>query len=306
MKHHHLILILFLVSYNGMAFHPYSLKLHFKNQTQYNIVLQSITGDRFTDLDTLKKDGTYHFCEGLTVGMYRLLIGRAYDSTDSDEPDKAIDFIFNNEDIEFSTDLDAPTDSLVVIGSEENKVWAGFNRKEIEYRKSIKELEIEIEFFRKHGIIDPAAKTEFNNKTKKYNQLQIVRNELIDQISKQHPGLFASKLIAYYREPILDGVLPKEERKSILKRDFFNGIEFNDETVINSPVYTDRVYKYLSNHYQMGLSPEQQESEYIKAKDQILARCRQNEKVYGFVLNYLFRYFKRFNFEKLNLQQNTK
>ena len=138
MKYHHLILILFLASFDGLAFHPYSLKLHFNNKTQYSIVLQSITGDRFTDLDTLKKDGTYHFCEGSTVGMYRLIFSKTYYAKDFNGTDQAMDFIFNNEDIEF---------------------------------------------FRKHGIIDPAAKTEFNYKTKKYNQLQNVRTELINQIN---------------------------------------------------------------------------------------------------------------------------
>ncbi len=303
MKYHLLILILFLASYNGMAIQPYSLKLHFKNQTQYHIVLQSIIGDQLTVLDSMvkiNKDGTYHFREGFPVGMYRLLFTRTSKGKAKDEPRHQLDFIFNKEDIEFTTEFDAPTESLNVIRSEENRMWFGFKKEETETQKLIKELDIEIDFFRKHGIIDPAARNEFENKTKKYNQLQTVRNELIDQISKDYPGLFASKLISTYREPVLDGALTKEERKTIFKKDFFNGIDFSDETLINSLVYTDKVYKYLSSYYQRGQSPEQQENEYIIAIDQILSHCHQNEKVYGLIKDYLLRYFKRFNYAKVN------
>ena len=300
MKYLLLILILLLAGYDGRANQPYSLKLHFKNQVRYNIVLQLVTGDEFTVVDAIKKDGIYHFREGLPVGMYRLLFFKTYDAKVLNEPKQQLDFIFNKEDIEFAIDINTLSDSLVVIRSEENRVWFDFRKKEIEYQKLIKELDIEIDFFRKHGIIDPAARNEFENRTKKYNQLQIVRNELIDQISKKYPGLFASKLIATYREPVLDGALTKEERKSIFKTNFFNGIDFNDETMMNSPVYTDKVYKYLNSYNQRGLTPELQEIEYIVAINQILAHCTQNEKMYGFVHNYLARYFKRFNYAKLN------
>ena len=144
------------------------------------------------------------------------------------------------------------------------------------------------------------ARKEFENRTKKYNQLQIDRNELIDQILKDYPGLFASKLIRYFREPVVDGILPKEERKVIFKRDFFSKIDFNDETLINSSVYTDKLYKYLSSYYQRGLTAQNQEDEYFVAINQILTHCHQNEKVYLFIHDYLVRYFKRFNYQKLD------
>lgn len=298
-----MILIFLFVTYKGMAIQPYSLKLHVKSHAQYCVVLQAIIGDQLTVLDSfykINKDGVYRFRDGLPVGMYRLLITRTSKGKALNEPKQHLDFIFNNEDIEFATDINAPPDSLNVIRSEENRVWFEFKKKDNEYQKLIKELDIEIDFFRKHGIIDPAAKNEFENKTKKYNHLQIIRNELIDQLSKDYIGLFVSKLIATYHEPILNGALPKEERKSIFKRDFFIGINFSDETLINSSVYTDKVYKYLSSFNQRGLSPEQQDNEYFIAIDIILAHCRQNEKVYGFVHDYMVRYFKRLNYAKVN------
>ena len=303
MKQHLLILIFLFAAFKGMAIQPYSLKMHFKNQALYGIVLQSIIGDQLTVLDSLvkiNKDGIYHFRDGLRAGVYRLLFTMTLKGKALNESRQQLDFIFNNEDIEFAPYIDGSTDSLNVILSEENRVWFEFKKKEIEFHKLIKELDIEIDFFRKHGIIDPAARNEFENKTKKYNQIQIVRNELIDQISKDHPAFFVSKLIATYREPVLDGALTKEERKSIFKKNFFTGIDFNDETLINSTVYTDKVYKYLSSYYQRGLSPEQQENEYVTAIEQILFHCRQNEKVYGFVHSYLGRYFKRFKYAKVN------
>ena len=300
MKHHLLILILLLAGYDGMANQPYGLKLHIKNQAQCGIVLQSITGDQFTVMDTLKKDGIYLFRDGLPVGMYRLLFTRTLKGKTINEPIQQLDFIFNNEVIEFATDINSPSDSLKVIHSEENRVWFGFKKKEIEYQKLIKEVDIEIDFFRKHGIIDPAAKNEFENKTRRYNRLQTDRNESIDQTLQDYPDLFASKLISYYREPILDGALQKEERKTIFKRDFFNGIDFNDVTLLNSSVYTDKVYKYLSSYNQRGSSTEQQENEYIIAIEHTLAHCTQNEKVHSFVHNYLVRYFKRFKYAKLD------
>ena len=277
----------------------YTLNLHFKDKIHHKVVLQSIKGNQLTllkDFREMNKNGHYSFPENLAVGMYRIL----FSTTNTAREAKYIDFIFNNEDIAFATDIEAPMDSLNVISSEENRIWFSFKRMEAEFQQHLKELDIEIDLFRKHGITDPAARLEFEDRAVKYNQMQRDRDEFIVQIIHDHSSLYAARLIAVYREPILDGLKMREERKTIYKNDFFKYFEPRDETLINSQIYTDKVYKYLMNYSQRGLTPEQQENEFIQATDSLLVHCKQNETIHVFISDYLVSFSKRLNYSRLN------
>lgn len=129
--------------------------------------------------------------------------------------------------------------------------------------------------------------------------MQKKRAELIKQATQQHPNLYATKLIKMYQEPFWDGNLNRQQRDEQFKSKYFNNIDFSDETLMNSDIYTKKVFKYLMSYVQRGLSREQQEQEFKTAIDIILSRTNQNEKIYEFILEYLVNGFEKLHMDNL-------
>jgi len=113
---------------------PCSLTVRIKNQPDNPVVLGTISGDKFTSLDTLElqqmagsstsennsglagniqqvtsshqlKKVNWQFPANATPGMYRVIFGQTtYARVMGDSPQQ-LDFIFNNENIVFETDF---------------------------------------------------------------------------------------------------------------------------------------------------------------------------------------------------------
>ena len=109
----------------------------------------------------------------------------------------------------------------------------------------------------------------------------------------------ATKLIKFYQEPYLDGNLNRQLRDQLFKTTYFNNFDFTDESLMNSSVYSDKVFKYLMSYGQRGLTKEQQEQEFKNAIDVIIFNTNQNEKVYEFILDYLVRGFEKLRLDNL-------
>jgi thiol-disulfide isomerase/thioredoxin len=166
----------------------------------------------------------------------------------------------------------------------------GWAEKELDYYRASGEASRNI------GTKSPSEKMRFGNRITLYNKLQEQRDSLILKTLKDYPDLCATKLIKMYREPFLDGNLNRQERDKLFKSTYFNNLDFADESLMNSDVYTKKVFKYLMSFAQRGLTQEQQEQEFKNAIDIIAAHTNKNEKVYEFILDYLVS-----GFEKLRL-----
>ena len=121
----------------------YSLQVSIKNQPDNPVVLGTIRGDKFTPVDTLVlqevalghlpnqlKKVNWQFPVNATPGMYRLVLGQTTYARVMGESPQQLDFVFNNENIILETDFKAPQESLVVVLSDENRVWFDFLKKE--------------------------------------------------------------------------------------------------------------------------------------------------------------------------------
>ena len=276
------------------------LEIQITNQPQNQIVLGKISGDKFIPTDSAKVVNgfvQFLFPENSTTGMYRIIFGKTRLAEIMNEPPQQLDFIFNNEDILFETDFKVPEDSLKIIQSEENKVWFAFKNKEKELKKQMKEAEMEVDYFqRKRAEI-------FNNKLTtaiiSFNQLQKEREEIISETFSNHSRLFASRLINMYHIPFQDGNLTKQQRQEVFKNEYFGQLDFNDETLMNTSVYTEKVFSFLMAYTQQGLTREQQVHEFIKAIDIILLETSKNQRIYEFILDYLVRGFEKLQLDNL-------
>src|SRR5690606_25625871 len=111
--------------------------------------------------------------------------------------------------------------------------------------------------------------------------------------------LFATKLIRMFREPFMDGTLNRQQRDELFKSAYFDNLDFTDESLMLSDVYTKKVFKYLMRYVHEGLSREKIEKEFETAVDIIIEHTNQNEKVYEFILDYLVRGFENLNLDNL-------
>jgi thiol-disulfide isomerase/thioredoxin len=283
----------------------YSFEIQLKNQPNNYIIIGAISGDDFQPLDTILlhrgrtaaiKAGEYTFPENSAPGMYRLIFGKTTYAKVMDEPPQQLDFIFNNEDIILETDFEAPEENLLVVLSEENRVWFEFLQREKIVQKKLDDFILEIEFFRKK---DNPAEEELQNTIIQYNELQKQRDDFITELISRYPDKFAAKLIEMHREPFLDGNLTKKERRQKFQSEFFNQIDISDESLIHSAIYTDKVFFYLTSYNRPDYTREQLEKEYMKAVDIVLANSNENQKVYEFILEYIFHGFEVLQMENV-------
>lgn len=282
-----------------------SFEIELKNQPNNYIIIGAVSGDDFQPLDTILlyhgrtatiKAGEYAFPENSVPGMYRLIFGKTTYAKVMDEPSQQLDFIFNNEDIILETDFEAPEENLLVVLSEENRVWFEFLQREKLVQEKLDDLILEIEFFRRK---DNPAKEELQNTIIQYNELQKQRDVFINELISRYPNKFAAKLIEMYREPFLDGNLTIKERRQKFQSVFFNQLDISDESLIHSAIYTDKVFFYLTSYNRPDYTREQLEEEYMKAVDIVLANTNKNEKVYDFIIDYLTHGFKVLNMESV-------
>ena len=280
------------------------LKILLSNRIECKLILQSVRGDLLIQVDSVqqnKNEFVSTFPNNFPVGVYRMLFVSSSKVKNKYEIVRQQDIIVNHEDIELTINTTEPPDILTIVRSVENEVWIHFKLKEADFQKEQKELEIEIDFFRKHGTVNPDAKSEFDDRVKKFNQIQTIRNDLIDHILAQYPNLFVSKVILLNREPFQDGAFTKEERRIVFKKEYLNQLDFNDSTLINSTVLTDKVYRYLMSYSQKGLNPQQQEAEFNIAGNLILEKCSSNKQVKDFIYQYINKILKIYNFRPLTL-----
>jgi hypothetical protein len=136
MKAHGIRLSFVFMFFHSFVFaQTYSLNVRIKNQPENPVVLETISGDKFSPVDTLelqklagglpdetntgsqsaiqqvtsshqlKKKVSWQFPANATPGMYRLVFGQTTYARVMGESPQQLDFIFNKENIEFETDF---------------------------------------------------------------------------------------------------------------------------------------------------------------------------------------------------------
>lgn len=291
MKKNHILFLMLFLGIHFIAFsQPFTLEAEIKNQPGNPVIFGELKGDKFTPIDSAKTVNNtvkFSFPENAHPGVYRLIFGQTLYARMMNEPPQQLDVIFNNENILLETDFNAPEDKLLVILSEENRVWLEFKRREILFREELNTVEKEVDFYRLTNNAEKLPQT-----IESYNRLQNRRNEFITEITAKNPGLLASEMILLFREPFLDGNLSAQERKHIFHEEYLKNKNFSNENLIYSQVYTDLVFSYLVSFNQKEFTSEQRETEYKKAVDLILAATNKNQTVYEFILGYLVHGFE--------------
>jgi len=289
------LLLLFTVSGLNCYCQEYSIKATIRNQPEHTIYLYQVKGDQFKVLDsTVCNNGilTFKLKEDYLPGVYQLILGQKPGNMYRQSIPVSVNLIFNKENIELITDYNHPSDSLQIITSKENRMYYEFSKKE-------KEFQIKLELLHPLIVNYPETDPYYKQIVQQYNRLQKNRNAYIDSMATAHSGLFASGIIKMYRSPFLDATVTEEKRVQYYKDHYFDKLDFTDESLLNTSIYSDKIIRYLMFYRNPELTQSEQEDEFIKAVDIILPYTNINDTVYDFVLDYLVRGFEQFNMEKV-------
>ena len=255
----------------------FSVEVFITNQPDNYILFGSVMGDDFTPIDSTfiypeSRKVIFHFPENSPPGVYRIVLGKTPYARMMGEAPQQFDFIFNNENMVFKTDFKEPVKKLEVVKSVENDVWYEFRAKDKILQDELTGLKKEIAYYL--SINDTL---KMDKKATDYNTLQMARDLFIKELAKRNSELLVSNIIINQRSPLLDGYLSDKERDEVYKKEFFKVLDFTDERLIRSSVYTDKVFEYLVNYNDPYYTTEEREKEYIKAVDIVLPGVNKNE-----------------------------
>ncbi len=276
---------------NGFS-QSYSVEITVTNQPQNHILFGTVEGDSFSPIDSsfiYPESGkvVFKFPEDALPGTYRVVFGKTSYAKIMDEPAQQLDFIFNNENIALKTDYKEPFQKLEILQSEENKVWFTFLSKDAILQQDIESLKRMLDHYWSIDDTERATKT-----ANEYNMVQMERDHFVVQAAQQNTGLLASVYIRNQRQPLLDGYLNPSERLDLFHKEFFKPLDFTDERLIHSSIYSDNVFVYLASYNSPDFTKEQREKAYIKAVDIVIQNIGDNQAIKKFILEYLVQGFE--------------
>ena len=302
---------------------PARLQVGIRNMPFNSATVGYMNGDRFVFADSLYtrnamtaggqlKTVSWLFPPEAPPGVYRVVFGKTTYARVMDEPPQSLDFIYNGEHIGLETDFKAPADSIRVVESEENRLWYAFLRKEREFRHRLGELELEGNYFQDQlaGYLPAAGNDEKLHLEARavdvanaFNLLQMERENFISGLVDENAHMFASRIIKNYRESFRDGYLSEPERQDTYRKNYFLFIDFSDEALLITPVFTEKIFDYLVTYNQKDYSHEQRQDAYTEAVDaimrEVIADAGQGGPVYKFVLDYLVDGFERLKMNRV-------
>ncbi len=270
----------------------YSVEIAVSNQPDNYILFGSVKGDDFSAIDSsflYPESGkvAFKFPEEAIPGTYRVVFGKTPYAKIMDEPAQQLDFIFNNENIVLKTDYKEPFAKLEILESDENKAWFTFLSKDAILQQDIESLKRMLDHY--YSIDDTERATKTANE---YNTVQMERDYFVVQAAREFPDLMASAYIRNQRRPLLDGYLNPSERLDLFHKEFFKPLDFTDERLIHSSIYSDNVFEYLASYNSPDFTKEQREKAYVKAVDTVVQNIGDNQKVKQFILEYLVHGFE--------------
>lgn len=256
------------------------------NLDSYRIYLLNFYGEKSTVIDSVQADSTGKFVFRVAAnrepGIYRIQWNK----------EKQIDLLINRENISFTTDNYAPYDSLVILSSMENQIYYDFSRTDKINQNRLELLLPIVDFY-------PVRDSFYYLASREMEHIQVTQGLLLDSLEKRYPDSYAVKIFKLYRTPFLASALSKNDRLKLLQQHYFDKVDFNDTSLLNSPAFANKAISYLALYSDNRLSKKQLEAEFIKAVTVILGAASVNQSVFKFLLDYLVSGFDKYHFDEV-------
>ncbi len=249
------------------------------------IYLMRIQGDKKKIVDTAFTDQTGSFeialKDDFPVGQYAIFAG----------PKKAVELIYNHENIRFVTSGFTASDQVQIIESVENLIYydylsiKGLNLYKLDLLKPL------LEYY-------PTDDLFYQEALQKAIQLQQEINTRANKLIEENPNTIVSRFIQVDRPVFADPQLNEAQQKIYLKSNYFNESDFLDTILTRSNILTSKVIGYLSLYQERNLSQEDLENQLVIAVDTVLEKAFANQQVYEFLIDFLIGGFEAIGFEK--------
>ncbi|NOR87414.1 MAG: redoxin domain-containing protein [Bacteroidales bacterium] len=273
----------------GGLYNPTNAQIHIKikgapNNTFY---LQQIKGDRVNTLDsTIAQNEEVEFAwdYSYSSGMYQIFSGA-----------NSVVFLATERPVYLQTNWPSLKDSLQVLQSKENKLWATYLQIKNTTYQNLDLLNPVVNWYEKDSEFYHLALKEFEN------QQQVLSNWLIRQLKANNEYLLALQLIQADLKPTLPLGLNIQEQQEYFKQHWFDDINWNENDLINSNILSNKITEYLGLYADRNMDKAQLQMAFKSAVDQVIPLSQGNSETYAFVLDYLVRGFERYDFEEVIL-----
>ena len=247
--------------------------------------LSAVTGEKVTQIDSVLSTVNGRFAFDMSHqnrrGFYRM----------SFDKNRWIDLVNDAEDIGMVTQANALFDSMHVLASRSNRLYYEFIRLNKEYKTKSDLLQLVLARYPRG---DPYYRTTQLTMT----QLQKEYSDFISTASQERPASFVSRYVRSSQLPVLGVNLQPEKQLAYLKAHALDNVDFSDEGLIYSDLFTNKSIEYLTYYRNPQLPKELLEKEFMVAADTILGKARMNLTVYQHIARYLIDGFRKFGFEK--------
>lgn len=246
--------------------------------------LSSLSGEKTSLLDSVESEGNGRFIFTMKEkhsGIYRLTFNK----------NKWFDIIYDKENIKITTNAKAIIDSMRIDDSESNSFYYSFLKLNRQYKSKSELLQLVLARY-------PADDPYYNLTQSTAIRLQFEYSDFVNNISQQNPNSFIARYIKSSQLPIFDLTLPLDKQLVYLKSHALDYVDFNDDDLINSDVFSNKSIEYLTYYRNPQLPKELLEKEFMSAIDTILNKAKINTLVYQHIAEYLIDGFKQFGFEK--------
>lgn len=266
-----------------MKFSAQTVSASFFNLPQQWVYLNAYTGLYMEVMDSvfLSYDGRVDFNTPMKKGMYQI----------ETEYGNSIDFLYEDDAVSFVLrDINKP-EEIEFINSQLNTNWYAYLNEKEEVVKSLNLLKVLLR--------DYDAESEFYKNTKKeYQNKQMSFKSFTDSLINNYDN-YASTLIKVDRFPVINlGDDYKKQREDIIAN-YFNGVDFNDLSLIPTNVLTTKIIDFLSVQQSPGNDYNQQIFAIILGIDNVLYRATVNYEMYKFVFQFLIEGFKELSYNEI-------
>ncbi|MBC8147950.1 MAG: redoxin domain-containing protein [Bacteroidetes bacterium] len=266
-----------------MAQSTFKLNGRVNNLAHSKIYLLDFYGLENTLVDSTNANSagffSFVFDETTPVGLYRLIF-----------ENKHWDFIYNREEIQLLTDYYYLVDSMDIIKSVENQLLNNYLRFLRQIDQKIKSLEKLKEMY--------IVNDEFYSKIEEeiFSLQYSAPRNYVDDLIENNEDTFVARFLKTEQFPFVNDSIDEEEKLNFITDHMFDRVDFNDTTLIRSPVYIQKVRTYFSliNNKRNSNDIEQA---YIRGLNSLMSKAAVNEKVFNFILKDIADGFEKSDFD---------
>ncbi|MFA8449836.1 MAG: TlpA family protein disulfide reductase [Bacteroidales bacterium] len=280
------LFILLFLSIIIKSFGQISLEGKIDGYDNSQIFLASYYGDFKAIIDSTKTDQKGNFNILLPnktpIGLYKIAFGQG----------KHLDIFIGKENIKFSTKYFDPSLRIHFIDSPLNTAL-------YRYINALRDANFKTQFLKPILEYYPQNNRFYNETKMEYYGIYNNLNMEIDRILEEYPKTWISTYIRSDRPTAINRKQDYSEQKKQLKLHFLDSIQFNQPSLLNSSLFSNKIISYLAIFQSNENDPHKIKMDFIPAIKDLLERASSNPQVYAFVYSYLIKGFEDNNLDLL-------